>query len=94
MKQQLKNKRTIPRIPFDDVRHFIKYAEYPERCINSPGAETQKKFVQPADYLRSELTTWLNSYTGTMPGSMYNHIAVSVFYFDRLYGGTPKLIWN
>ena len=35
-----------------------------------------------------------NSYAGAMPGSMYNQILVSFFYFDRLYGGTPILVWN
>ena len=49
----------------------------------SPGAGTpKKKFVQPADYLESELTEWWNEPSATTPGSMYEQIVVSVFLYN------------
>ena len=50
---------------------------------HSPGAGRQKKkFVEPADYLESELTEWWNEPSATTPGSMYKQIVVSVFLYN------------
>ena len=40
------------------------------------------EFVQPVDYLESELTEWWNGPSATTPGSMYKQIVVSVFLYS------------
>ena len=65
-----KNKLILGALQSEDEKHQELY------IVQVWSRDTEKKIVQLADSLESELTEWYNSCAGTTPGSMYNQIVV------------------